>query len=312
MVKVDRKTWKQQYFLRLYKALEEYPRVLLVNVDNVGSKQLQNIRIALRSSCELLMGKNTLIRRALLDSENDTWQELLPHIKGNIGLLFTNADAASIRDVLIDHKVDAPARVGAIAPEDIVIAAGPTGQDAQKTSFFQALNIPTKIAKGSIEIISDVKLLESGARVGPSEAALLNMLGQSPFKYGAEIVQIFEDGACFSPAVLDITTEDLLAKVMDGASRVAAVSLVIGYPNVASVPHMLVNGYKNVLAIAVATDITFPLAEKAKAFLENPEAFIVAAAPAAAAADDKPAAAAAPEPEDDDDDEDMDGFSLFD
>jgi large subunit ribosomal protein LP0 len=311
MVKVDRKTWKKNYFLRLYKNLEEFPRLLLVNVDNVGSKQLQNIRIALRGKCELLMGKNTLIRRAILNSDNSEWQNLLPHVKGNVGLLFTNMDAATVRDILIDHKVDAPARVGAIAPADIIIAAGPTGQDAQKTSFFQALNIPTKIAKGSIEIVSDVKLLEKDARVGPSEAALLNMLGQSPFKYGAEVVQIFEGGACFGPAVLDITEADLLGRVMEGASRVAAVSLAISYPNAVSVPHMLVNGYKNVLAIAVATDITFPLAEKAKAFLENPEAFLVAAAAAAPAAA-APAAAAAPEPEEEDEDEDMDGFSLFD
>jgi large subunit ribosomal protein LP0 len=46
--------------------------------------------------------------------------------------------------------------VGAVAPLDIVIPKGMTTQDAQKTSFFQALNIPTKITKGNIEIISDV------------------------------------------------------------------------------------------------------------------------------------------------------------
>jgi large subunit ribosomal protein LP0 len=54
---------------------------------------------------------------------------------------------------------------------------------------------------------------------------------------------------------------------MAGIQNVAAVSLAIGYPTLAAVPHMLVNGYKNVLAVALATDITFKQAEKAKAFL---------------------------------------------
>eukprot|EP00730_Choanoeca_flexa_P008097 TRINITY_DN12440_c3_g1_i1.p2 TRINITY_DN12440_c3_g1~~TRINITY_DN12440_c3_g1_i1.p2 ORF type:complete len:326 (+),score=113.59 TRINITY_DN12440_c3_g1_i1:37-978(+) len=313
MVKVDRKTWKKLYFKRLYEYLETYQRVIIVGCDNVGSKQMQNVRIALRGDAEILMGKNTMVRRALLNSENQDWLELLPHIKGNCGLIFTNLDAVSVRDVLQEHRVAAPARVGAIAPEPIIVPAGPTGQDAQKTSFFQALNIPTKIARGAIEIMSEVRLLETGERVGPSESALLNMLGISPFAYGLELTQVYEEGTCFGPAVLDITEEDLLGKFMQGVSNVAAASLAINFPNTASVPHMIANAYKNVLAIAVATEITFPLAEKAKAYLENPDAFVVAAAPVAAGDDSAaPAAAAsAPEPEEESDD-DMDGFSLFD
>lgn len=50
-----------------------------------------------------------------------------------------------------------------------------------KTSFFQALGVPTKIARGTIEITSDLKLVETGQKVGASEATLLNMLNISPF-----------------------------------------------------------------------------------------------------------------------------------
>ncbi len=57
----------------------------------------------------------------------------------------------------------------------------------------------------------------------------------------------------------------------------------------ASVPHSLVNGLKKLIAVAAVTDITFPAAEKTKAYLANPTAF-AAAAPAAA-----PKAAAAKE-----------------
>ncbi len=52
-----------------------------------------------------------------------------------------------------------------------------------KTSFFQALGVPTKIARGTIEIVSDVKVVDAGNRVGTSEATLLNMLNISPFTY---------------------------------------------------------------------------------------------------------------------------------
>ena len=49
--------------------------------------------------------------------------------------------------------------------------------------------------------------------------------------------------------------------VFQGVCNVAAVSLNIGYPTIASAPHSIVNGFKNLLAVAAATDITFKEAE---------------------------------------------------
>jgi len=66
-----------------------------------------------------------------------------------------------------------------------------------KTSFFQALGIPTKIARGTIEIVSDVKVVTAGTRIGSSEATLLNMLNISPFTYAMTIVQNFDQGNVF-------------------------------------------------------------------------------------------------------------------
>merc|ERR1712150_277491 len=108
-------------------------------------------------------------------------------------------------------------------------------------------------------------------------------------------------GSVFDPEILDITDADLLAKFQTGVANVAAMSLAINYPTVASVPHSVVNGMKNLLAIAAATEITFKEAETVKAFLADPTAF---AAPAAAAAAPAAAAAAAPPPKEESEEED--------
>merc|ERR1711890_47247 len=128
--------------------------------------------------------------------------------------------------------------------------------------------------------------------------------------YGLVVQKVYDNGSIFDPEILDISDDDLRAKFMDGVANVAAVSLGIGYPTVASAPHSLVNGMKNLLAVAAATEITFKEAEMVKAFLENPDAFAAAAAPAAAAAE-APAAAAAAKEESEEEDDDM-GFGLFD
>lgn len=152
-----------------------------------------------------------------------------------------------------------------------------------KTSFFQALGVPTKIARGTIEITTDLKLVEAGAKVGPSEATLLNMLNISPFTYGMGIAQVYDQGNTFPSDVLDIGEEQLLKAFSSAINTVAAISLALNFPTLPSVIHSLVNTYKKVLAVAIETDFSWPEIEELKDRIANPEAY-AAAAPAAAAA----------------------------
>jgi large subunit ribosomal protein LP0 len=312
MSKGEGRRAKEAYFEKLKSYLEEYSSIFVVNVDNVGSNQMHQIRGALRGQAVVLMGKNTMVRRALrgLLSEKPEYEKLLPHVRGNIGFVFTSSDLKEVREKILSNRVAAPARAGAVAPVDVYVPAGNTGMEPGKTSFFQALGIPTKIARGTIEIVNDVHLVEKDTKVGASEAALLNMLNISPFTYGMAVTQIYDEGAVFAPSVLDIEESQLIDNFMSGIANIAAISLAAGYPTIASVPHSIVNGYKNLLAVSVATDFTFPGSEQIKAYLENPEAFAVAAPAAsdAPAAEEKKEEAAKDEEESDDD---M-GFGLFD
>jgi len=316
MGREDRATWKSNYFLKLIQLLDEYPKCFIVGVDNVGSKQMQQIRSSLRAHATLLMGQNTMSRQAIRGhiENNPALEKLLPHIRGNVGFVFTNEDLVDVRDKILENKVKAPARAGALAPLDVKIPPQNTGLGPEKTSFFQALSIPTKISKGTIEILNEIHLIKKDDKVGASEATLLNMLNISPFTYGLVIRQVYDSGTVFSPDILDITPEDLRAKFLEGVRNVAAVSLAIGYPTVASAPHSIVNGLKNLIAIACETDISFKAAEKAKEYLKDPSKFVAAAAPAAAKGG-SPAKESKKEEkkkeESEEEDEDM-GFGLFD
>ena len=227
---------------------------------------MHQIRTALRGKGVVLMGKNTMVRRALRNilAENPQYERLLPHVKGNVGFVFTSEDLKEVRDVITANKVKAPARAGAVAPIDVVVPAGNTGMEPGKTSFFQALSIPTKIARGTIEIVSDIKVVVAGTKVGPSEATLLNMLNISPFTYGMTVYQIFSDGTAFPPSVLDIDEQELIDRFLSGVKTVASISLALNYPTLVSVPHSLVNAYKNLLAVALETEYSFEGAEKVR------------------------------------------------
>merc|ERR1711970_490543 len=285
MVREDRTAWKTSYFQRIENLIEEYPTCFLVSADNVGSKQMQQIRIALRGKGEVLMGKNTMMRKAIRGqlSKYPQLEKLLPCIVGNVGFVFTNEDLCEVRDVILSNKKEAPAKAGAIAPLDVFVPGGNTGQGPEKTSFFQALAIPTKITKGTIEILSDIHLVKKDEKVGASEAALLQMLNIKPFHYGLICKTVYDNGSVFSPDVLDITDNDIIKKFSSGIANVSAVSLAIGYPTVASVPHSVVNGFKNIAAVCLEADIDIPQIATIKEFLADPSKF-AAAAPAAESA----------------------------
>lgn len=306
---------KEVYFIKLKELISKYPSIFIVNVDNVSSNQMHQIRVALRGKGVVLMGKNTMVRRALrtILSENPQFERLLPHVRGNIGFVFTDKELKEVRDIIVANKIAAPARAGAYAPKDVFVPAGNTGMEPGKTSFFQALGIPTKIARGTIEISAEVQVVTAGSRVGPSEATLLNMLNISPFTYGMTVVQIFDSGNAFAPEVLDIDEQVLIDRFLSGIQTIAAISLALNYPTLVSVTHSLVNSYKNLIALCLSTDYIFEGAQKAKDYLENPEAFAAVAAPAAAEAAPAAAEAEAEEKaeEKEESDDDM-GFGLFD
>merc|ERR1712062_434858 len=315
MVREDRTAWKASYFQRIERLIEEYPTAFIVSADNVGSKQMQQIRIALRGRGEVLMGKNTMMRKAIRGqlAKYPQLEKVLPCVVGNIGFVFTNEDLCEIRDIILSNKKEAPAKSGAIAPLDVFVPAGNTGQGPEKTSFFQALAIPTKITKGTIEILSDIHLIKQDEKVGASEAALLQMLNIKPFHYGLIVEQVYDNGAVFSPEILDITDDDILKKFTSGISNIAAASLAIGYPTVASVPHSIVNGFRNLAAVCLEADIDIPQIATIKEFLADPSKFAAAAAPveaAPAAVEEKKEEAKKEESESGSDD-DM-GFGLFD
>jgi len=236
-----------------------------------------------------------------------------------MGIVFTNGDLNGIRKVILENKVPAAARAGTFAPADVFIPAGPTGMDPGQTSFFQALNIATKIVKGTIEIINQVHLIRLGDKVNPSHVALLTKLNILPFFYGFKVTDVYENGTAYSAAVLDLSKEELMNKFHSGVRTLAAISLGANYPTTASLPHLVSGAFAKILSVSLATDYTFKEAQVFKDMLANPGAFASKAAPAAAASGAAkggaaPAAAAAKaeeKPKSEESEADL-GFSLFD
>merc|ERR1712003_53611 len=211
-------------------------------------------------------GKNTMMRKVISDyvEENPGTpvEKLKDMCRGNVGFVFTNGDLGEIREVLEANTRPAPARVGSIAPSNVVVPKGPTGCDPGQTAFFQTLQISTKITRGQIEITNDVNLIIEGEKVTASQAALLQKLNIEPFTYGMNLKTVYDGGSLFDAKVLDITDDVLAAKFVAALNTISKLSLALHMPTRASVTHSVANAFKACLAITVELDkYTFDKAE---------------------------------------------------
>jgi len=292
---------------------------------------VHNVRKDLRGKGAFLMGKKTLQAKIVAnraDRNGASANDKAFHDKclesnlltGNTALVFTNAEVSEISAIMDKYRIQAPARVGAVAPCDVIVPAGNTGMEPTATSFFQALNIPTKIVKGTVEIMTDKKVLSEGEKVDNSTATLLQKLKISPFYYQVEVSQVYDRGVVFSKKDLAITDATLEKYLLEGISNVSALSLGAGIPTAASFPVMVLDAFKNLLGASIATGYEFTEFNGAKLRADAKAGKLggsapaggaaSASAPAASSASSKPAAPVK-EPEPEVEEEDMGFGGLF-
>lgn len=270
----------------------------------------------------MIMGKNTLMKAALTqantkpEKEDEDYEErvktykfnpniekILGQLRGNTNLIFSNGDLGEVKTILDGEVRPSPAKPGMIAPDDVTIPAGPTGLDPKQTSFFGNLQIQTKIVKAQIDIVAEKKVINAGDKIGGTEAQLLDKLKIYPFEYKMEVKKVLQNGSMFDAKVLDLSTDAILKKFKAAISYQASLSLASGYSTSASAPHTILNGFKNLAAVAAMSGYEF---KEATALLNAAKN-----APAAGAAAGAGAKAAAPVEEKKEEAEDVDMGGLF-
>jgi len=248
---------------RFCELLDKYDKCVSFSMNLVGSKQLAMIRRDLRGRAEFLFGKNTMLRKVLRDKieshEKDEPEKaaklngMLDLIEGNVGLLFHNEDVKKIRDYVQDQTLPSAAKVGIVAPCMVMVKAGPTGCDPTQTSFFQMMDIPTKINRGQVEIVSDVIVIRPGDKVGASQAALCAKMGITPFEFGPLAVRVYENGDVFDADVLDITPEMIENGFKEALRKAAALCIGAEVPSAFTVPHFIYKAWQETSKMLLAT-----------------------------------------------------------
>lgn len=170
-----------------------------------------------------------------------------------------------MKEILYSEVRPSPAKPGAIAPDDVWIQAGPTGLDPKQTGFFGQLQIQTRIVKAQIEIVAPKQVIFVNEKITSTQAFLLDKLKIYPFEYKMHVTKVLQDGSVFDAKVLDLSMDSILEKFKKACNNQIALSLGAGYPTTASIPHSLLGGFKNLVAVCSSSGYSFP---QANALLE--------------------------------------------
>jgi len=237
---------------KISKLSNKYPVIVVTQLSKVRSAQLMAVRKVLRGNAEIVVVKNKLAKLALKKAGIKNADELLKHFTGQNALLFSNLDPFKLFLLLEKNRVSLAARAGDIAPVDIVVPAGNTGQPAGPVlSEFREAGIPTKIEAGSIWIIKDSVAAKAGTQISPKLASLLSKLGIKPIRAGLSIALAYENGLIYAADAVAIDLEKYRESLLSGFASSRALAVFIGYVTKDTAPEIIAKAYREAMALAV-------------------------------------------------------------
>ena len=227
---------------RLVELLEKYDYIALLRTEQIGSKQFQAIKKALRPDAIIHMSRNSLMTRAIevASKTKKNLEKLIAYIEGSMAFAFSNVSPFELNDMLQANKARAPAKAGTVSPIDIEIEAGNTGfPPGPLISELGQVGLKTRIQGGSIWITQDHTIIKAGETVSRDKALVMSRLGLEPYEIFLKLTVAYDDGILLTAAVFTISRADVLDQLSTAAQEVLGLALTANYINTETLPFLL-------------------------------------------------------------------------
>ncbi len=216
------------------------------------------MRETLRQQMVMTMAKKTLVRRAwkkvgLSDDELDT---LLDGVTQPMLVQTDDLNAFQLFAELEKTRTGRPAKAGDIAPNDIVIEAGPTSfPPGPIVGEFNSVGIPAKIEKGKVSIVKTVTAVEAGEPISADLGLMLSKLEINPIEIGLILSGAIEGGVVMAAEDLDLDLSGFTANVKSATSGAFNLACNIGWFTNETVPVLISKAAGEAMAVALEAGI---------------------------------------------------------
>ena len=234
--KKDR-AWKEGVVAQTRAAVDEFGRAYVFRARNMRNDKFKALREAARSrQSRFCMGATRVLRVALAKSGDGEEEEddgdgdgddddeeredtgdnkhdgdgeeqeyrrglaaLAEHLKGDVGLFFTDLPHEEVVSLFAGAEADDFARAGSRAREAFELPAGPlthpdTGLPLAHTlePSLRAAGLPTKLDRGVVTLLADTVVCRKGDKLTSAQAQLLRTFGQKQARFSLRLLAAWE------------------------------------------------------------------------------------------------------------------------
>jgi len=246
--------WKKEIFSDLVELLKKYPVVAVADLQKVRSSQIQEMRKKLRGKADLIVAKNTILRKASdsIASKKENVNKFAEGLTGSKVLIFTQMNPFELIIFLNKNKVRVPAKGGDIATSDIIIPAGNTGlQPGPVISEFNEAKVQTRIEAGSIFVARDTVVAGKGDVVSTKTASLLSKLGMKPMEAGLSLSYAYDNGLVLGPNDLIFDLDQMKNDFVSVARLAFGVAIEANIMLPQTAPIIIAKAYRQAVAVSV-------------------------------------------------------------
>ena len=248
--------WKKDELQELEALLKTRPVIGIVDISGIAARQLQAMRREFNGKIQIRTARNTLLRLALDNAEDENLRKLADYVQSGSSLALTDVNPFVIYKPFEKGKTSAPAKGGEVCPKDVVISKGDTGfPPGPLVGEMQMVGIPAAIESGKIVVKKDYTLLKAGDEISPAVAKILSKLEIEPLEVGLNLFAVYENGFVFEASSLAIDEELIASQFGQAYTQSFNLAVNAAIPNAKTINILLGLAYSNARNLSVNAGI---------------------------------------------------------
>jgi large subunit ribosomal protein L10 len=223
---------KEEIVEHMEEQIDEHPVVGILDMHNLPSKQLQQIKKEMKEFANIRMERKTLMKLAIENSDKEGVDQLEENDATQPAFIFSNKDPFQLYSLIQQNKSSAAAQGGEEAPSDIEVPEGDTGiGPGPMLGKLQGAGLQVQVDDGSIHVQKPGVIVERGETITADDAEILNQIGIEPLEIGLDLDIAFSEGEIFTAEELDIDVNEYRADVEAAATGAFNLAVNAGVVN---------------------------------------------------------------------------------
>lgn len=248
---------KEQKVEEFQNKIEDYPVIGILDMHNLPSRQLQQMKKEMKDFAQIKMSRKTLMDLAIDNAEKENIEQLEEEAEAvQPAFIFSNKDPFQLYSLIQQNKTSAAAQGGEVAPNDIEIPEGDTGiGPGPMLGKLQQAGAQVQVQDGSIHVQKASVIVEKGEVIDADTAEILNQLGIEPLEIGLDLDVAYSDGELFTAEELDIDVDEYREMVEYASSSAFNLAVNAGYVTERTVPVLVSEAVGKARAVSISEGI---------------------------------------------------------